>query len=111
MNNNNILNSKVKTGKNLDLQNTLSSKLSQLKKEEGEKEETKEEEEKEKEEKENEDEEKEKEEDEVKKEIKKIDKLYNYSEIDITFFDLNDIKDILFYYIFLKKKRKRIKRK
>ena len=105
MNNNNILNSKVKTGKNLDLQNTLSSKLSQLKKEEGEKEEAKEEEEeKEKEEKENEDEEKEKEEDEVKKEIKKIDKLYNYSDIDIPFFDLNDIKDILFYYIFLKQK-------
>ena len=97
MNNNNILNSKVKT-KNLDLQNTLSSKLSQLKKEEGEKEETKEEEEKEKEEKENEDEEKEKEEKEVKKEIKKNDKIYNYSDIDIPFFDLNDIyiKNICF---------------
>ena len=100
MNINNILNSKRKTTKNLDLQNNLSSKFSQLKKEEEEEKEEKKEVTKEEEEKENEEKEKEEEEEE----IQKVEKLYNYTDIDIPFFDSNDIKDILFYYILLKQK-------
>ena len=84
----------------MDLQNNLSSKFSQLKKEEEEEKEEKKEVTKEEEEKENEEKEKEEEEEE----IQKVEKLYNYTDIDIPFFDSNDIKDILFYYILLKQK-------
>ena len=79
LNDNDKLNSKRKTAKNLDIENSISSKFFNQKTEE------------------------EKEEEE-KNEIEKIDKLINYENIDIPFFSLNDIKEIIHYYHYLKPK-------
>ena len=105
VNNNNRLKTKRKTAIFSNSQSKLLSEFPQIKKEDEEKEEKKEDEQKEEEGTEEEEkEEKEEEEEEKKKEIEKIDNLDNYSDIDIPFFDLNDIKDIIHYYIYLKQK-------